>query len=94
MPLTLVLVLACAAAGVLAQPPSTSFVLLEETVVAKVERIDRSQRVVTLRTADNRYQTIAVDPSMKVFDELQTGDTVTVKYQETVNVKPAPGAKL
>ena len=91
---TLVLLLACASAGMLAQSPSTSFVLLEETVVAKVERIEQSQRVVTLRTADNRYQTIAVDPSMTVFDQLQTGDTVTVKYQETVNVKPAPGAKL
>jgi hypothetical protein len=35
-----------------------------------------------------------VDPSMTVFDELQTGDTVTVRYQETVTVKPAPDAKL
>ena len=90
----LALLLACATAGVAAQSSSGSFVLFEETVVAKVERIEKSQRVVTLRTADNRYQTIAVDPSIKAFDELQTGDTVTVRYQETVAVKPAPNAKL
>jgi hypothetical protein len=94
MPTSLVLLLACASATVLAQSPSTSFVVFEETVVAKVERIEKPQRVVTLRTPDNRYQTIAVDPSMTVFDELQTGDTVTVRYQETVTVKPAPNAKL
>jgi len=35
-----------------------------------------------------------VDPSVKAFDDLKTGDVVTVRYQESIVVQVRPGATL
>ena len=76
-----------------AQPqPATSvreFVSLSGTV----ERIDRSTRTLTLRTSSSTTQPIDVPPEVKLFDELRTGDRITVRISEQVILAVRPGAK-
>jgi hypothetical protein len=72
------------------QPPNT--ITRESTTTATVDRIERSSRLVTLRDG-NTTQTIYVDPTIKLFDELKVGDVVTARYTESVVVAVRPGAK-
>ncbi len=73
----------------------TSNVVTHETVTtATVDRIDQSARTVTLRTKDNTTQSLVVDPSVKEFDGLKTGDRVTVTWVESAVVQVRRGAKL
>ena len=74
------------------QAPASSvreFVSLSGTV----ERIERSARTLTLRTSASTTQTIDVPPEVKLFDELRTGDRITVRVSEEVIVAVRPGAK-
>ena len=66
----------------------------EETVTAKVDRIEKTPRLVTLKTADNQFKTIHVEPSLAIFDQLRVGDTVTVRYVESSVVALKPQAAL
>jgi hypothetical protein len=66
----------------------------ESTVTAKVDRIERGQRLVTLHGDQNQILTVYVDPSVTTFDDLQTGDTVTVHYVESTIVELKPNATL
>jgi hypothetical protein len=86
------LVIALMSHGVQAQAPNV--VTRESTATATVDRIERSSRVVTLRSAGNILQTVYVDPSVKIFDELKAGDVVTIRYAESVVVQVRPGAAL
>ena len=63
------------------------------TVAGTVERVDRSARTLTIRTSANTTQMITVPPEVKLFDELQTGDRITVRLSEEVIVAVRPGAK-
>jgi hypothetical protein len=76
----------------LTQAPNV--VTSESTMTATVDRIERSSRLVTLRAPGNVIHTVAVDPSIAIFDELRPGDTVTVRYVESVVVQVRPGAAL
>ena len=58
-----------------------------------VERIERSTRTLILRTSSSTTQTIDVPPEVKLFDELRTGDKITVRVSEEVIVAVRPGAK-
>lgn len=80
------------AATVAGQAPNV--VTRESTVTATVDRIETFSRVVTFRTADNVVQSVYVEPAVKLFDELKTGDVVTVRYVESVVVEVRPEAKL
>jgi len=66
------------------------------TVTAKIEAIDQTARLVTLKGKDGDLQTIYCGPEVKRFDELKVGDTVTFRYYESVAMvirKPGePGA--
>jgi len=78
--------------GAAAQQPQTS----ERVVLAgaaKVERIDISTRTVTLRGENNQMFAVYVDPSMKVFNELKTGDTVRVRVVDAVVVNVVRNAR-
>jgi hypothetical protein len=66
----------------------------ESTTTAKVDRIERSTRVVTLHGEGNAIQSVYVDPAVKAFDELKVGDVVTVRYVESVVVRVRRDAKL
>src|SRR3954462_9326013 len=73
-------------------PPRSS--KSESTVTATVDRIDRFSRTLTLRRDNSITQMVSVDPSEKLFDELKTGDRVTVRYTDSVVVQVRPGAPL
>jgi len=60
---------------------------------AKVDRIDISTRMVTLRGDDNRLYSVYVDRSLKSFDQLKAGDTVKVRVVDAVVVAVVPNAK-
>jgi hypothetical protein len=65
----------------------------ESTVTATVDRIDRTDRVVTFRRDSSTLQRVYVDPTVKEFDQLKVGDVVTVRYVESVIVQVRPNAK-
>ena len=66
----------------------------EVTVRVTVDRIQKSERVVTFRAEGNIFQDIYFDPSVKGLDDLKVGDVVTVHYQESIVVKVNRNAKL
>ena len=78
--------------AVRAQAPNV--VTTESTITATVERIERSSRVLTLRSGGNVFQSVYVDPSVKTFDDLKAGDIVTLRYTESIVVQVRPGAAL
>ena len=60
------------------------------TLAGTVETIDHGKRVVTIRTADGKFETIDVPPSAKRFDELKVRDKVSVTYNNNVSVRLKP----
>ena len=62
-------------------------------VSGTVERAESSTRTLTLRTSANTTQVITVAPEVKLFDELRTGDRITVRMSESVIVAARPGTK-
>lgn len=77
-----------------AQAQPSNAATLESTTTARVDRIERSSRVVTLRGGGNSFQTVYVDEGIAAFDDLKVGDMVTVRYTESVIVEVRPDAKL
>ena len=65
-----------------AQKPVTQTDAIE--VTAKIEAIDKTARLVTLKDKDGEIETIHCGPEVKRFDELKVGDTVTFRYYESV----------
>ena len=66
----------------------------ESTTTARVERIEKSSRVVTVLAEGNVIHSLYVDSSVRAFDDLKVGDKVTVRYVESVVVRLRRGAKL
>ena len=66
----------------LAQKPMTQTDAVE--VTATIEAIDHSGRLVTLKGPEGELETIYAPPEMKRFDELKVGDTITVRYYESI----------
>jgi Cu/Ag efflux protein CusF len=65
-----------------AQKPVTDTDAVE--VTTKIEAIDHSARLITLKDKDGEVETIHCGPEVKRFDELKVGDTVTFRYYESV----------
>jgi hypothetical protein len=74
-------------------PQAPNVVTRESTVTATVDRIERSSRVVTLRSDDNVVRSVYVDPKVAVFDELRVGDVVVIRFVESVIVQVQPNAQ-
>lgn len=53
-------------------------------VTTKIEAIDKTARLVTLKDKDGAMETIHCGPEVKRFDELKVGDTVTFRYYESI----------
>ena len=53
-------------------------------VKATVEAIESSTRSVTLKKPDGTYVTVSVPGSVKRFDNIKIGDTVTATYYENI----------
>ena len=64
------------------------------TTTSTVDRIERSSRLLTLRSKDNVFQTVHVDTDITAFDDLRVGDVVTVRYTESVIVALRSNATL
>jgi len=79
--------------GALAQEPkvTTRDVAL---VAGKVERLDPFARSVTLRTPEGLLHTVYAGKELKAFDELRSGDTITVRISESVVVAVRPNARM
>jgi Copper binding periplasmic protein CusF len=65
-----------------AQKPVTQTDAVELT--AKIEAIDKTSRLVTLKDKEGEVETIYCGPEVKRFDELKVGDTVTFRYFESI----------
>ena len=65
-----------------AQKPVTQTDAVE--VTAKIEAIDKTARLVTLKDKEGEMETIKCGPEVKRFDELKVGDTVTFRYYESI----------
>ena len=76
------------------QAPPANITVRESTVTATIDRIERSSRVVTLRSKDNVFQTVYVDKDLTAFDDLKVGDAVTVRYTDSLIVEVRPNATL
>jgi Cu/Ag efflux protein CusF len=66
----------------------------ESTTTATVDRIDRFSRTLTLRRDNSIISMVTVDPSEKLFDDLKTGDRITVRFVDSVVVQVRPAAAL
>ncbi len=53
-------------------------------VTAKIEAIDHTNRMVTLKDKEGELETIYCGPEVKRFSELKVGDTVTFRFYESV----------
>jgi hypothetical protein len=65
----------------LAQKPVTLGESVE--VTAQIQAIDKTSRMITLKTKDGTVDTVHAGPEVKRFDELKVGDTVTMRYYES-----------
>jgi ribosomal 50S subunit-recycling heat shock protein len=65
-----------------AQKPVTQTEAIELTT--KIEAIDKTERLLTLKDKDGEVETIYCGPEVKRFDELKVGDTITIRYYESV----------
>jgi Cu/Ag efflux protein CusF len=64
-------------------------------VTAKVEKIDASNRKVTLMMDNGKKKTIKCGPEVKNFDQIKVGDTVHMTYtEETVLAVSAGGGAM
>jgi Cu/Ag efflux protein CusF len=54
------------------------------TVTATVEAIEKASREVTVKKPDGKYDVIYVPQTIKRFDSLKVGDTITARYYETM----------
>jgi hypothetical protein len=66
----------------LAQAPVTQTDAVDLTT--KIEAIDKTARLVTLKDKEGDVETIYCGPEVKRFDELKVGDTVTFRYFESI----------
>jgi hypothetical protein len=59
-----------------------------------VEQIDRAGRLVTIRSTDGVPTPIYVEPDLPVFDQLERGDRVTIRFYDSYIVEVTPRARM
>ena len=67
-----------------AQKPVTETDAIELTT--KIEAIDKTARLVTLKDKEGETETIYCGPEVKRFDELKVGDKVEITYTEAAMI--------
>jgi hypothetical protein len=60
----------------------------------EVDRIDRAGRLITIRSAGTIQAPIYAGPDLPIFDELRSGDVVTIKYYDSILVEVTPGERM
>ena len=63
-------------------------------VSGEVEEVDRAGRMVTIRAGNTVQAPIYAGPDMPIFDQLNRGDLVTIRYYDAFIVELTPGAKM
>jgi len=61
-----------------------------KTVTATVESIEQSTRSITLKGPEGNYVTMTVPESVKRFDNIKVGDTLTAHYYESLILRLKP----
>lgn len=59
-----------------------------------VEEVDRAGRLVTIRTGNTIQAPIYAGPDMPIFDQLNRGDMVAIRFYDAVVVEITPGARM
>lgn len=78
-----------------AQDPEPKPAVTQDTVVTvRIERVDTWGRTVTFRSAEGLLQSIHVPKELSIFDELEQGDLVRIRYRDSFVVQVKPGASL
>ena len=63
------------------------------TLSGTVETIDHDNRILNIKTANGKFETLEVPQSAKRFDELKIGDKVSVTYNNNVSVRLKPAGE-
>jgi hypothetical protein len=63
------------------------------TTTGVVEAIDHTQRVLTVRDTDGNFVAIDVPEGAERFDEVKVGDSISVRYYDTVSVRRKPDSE-
>jgi hypothetical protein len=77
----------------LAQQP-TGIVQQVHEISGQVDRIDRSGRTINIVSAGVIQAPIYVGPDLPVFDQLERGDTVVIRYYDAYIVEVTPDARV
>jgi hypothetical protein len=59
-----------------------------------VEEVDRVGRMVTIRAGNTVQAPIYAGPDMPIFDQLNRGDLVTIRFYDAVIAEVTPGARM
>jgi hypothetical protein len=87
-PLTLLFLMLMAAPTPSQEPVASTRDVLR--LVARVDRVDRAGRTLTLRAENGLVHTVYVDQQLTLFDELKSGDTVRIRIAESIVVAVRP----
>jgi hypothetical protein len=63
-------------------------------IVGTVDQIDRSGRLVTIRSADGQLTPIYAGSDLPAFDQLQRGDRVAIGFYDSYIVEVTPQARM
>lgn len=61
-----------------------------KTATVTVEAVEASSRTLTLKKEDGSYVTMTVPQSVKKFDAIKVGDTMTAKYYDSLILRLKP----
>jgi hypothetical protein len=86
------MMIAIALTLVLAQQPQGVVQQVYE-MAGPVERIDRAGRTVTILSAGVVQAPIYAGPDLPIFDQLQRGDTIVIRYYDAYIVEVTPNAR-
>lgn len=82
-----------------AAPPRTvqeprGFAQQVQVLSGAVEEVDRAGRTVTIRTGNTVQHPIYVGPDMPIFEQLNRGDVVTIRFYDAMVAEVTPGARM
>jgi hypothetical protein len=63
-------------------------------VSGEVDGVDRAGRVITIKSGGTIQTPIYVGPDLPVFDQLERGDRVTVRFYDSYIVDLTPGTRM
>jgi hypothetical protein len=77
-----------------AQPQPRGVLQEISAASGEVDDIDRVGRMITIKSAGTVQYPIYVGPDLPIFDQLNKGDVVTIRFYDSVIVDLTPGARI